>query len=85
MNVHVRGTWLPCRAAARHWRDRNKAGERNVGGRIINTTSGAGLLGNFGQTNYATAKAAIVGPHLDAQPRALQARGHGERASAPVA
>lgn len=61
MNVHVRGTWLLCRAAARHWRDRNKAGERNVGGRIINTTSGAGLLGNFGQTNYATAKAAIVG------------------------
>jgi NAD(P)-dependent dehydrogenase (short-subunit alcohol dehydrogenase family) len=61
MNVHVRGTWLLCRAAARHWRDRNKAGERSVGGRIINTTSGAGLLGNFGQTNYATAKAAIVG------------------------
>ena len=61
MNVHVRGTWLLCRAAARHWRDRNKAGERNVGGRIINTTSGAGLLDNFGQTNYATAKAAIVG------------------------
>jgi NAD(P)-dependent dehydrogenase (short-subunit alcohol dehydrogenase family) len=61
MNVHVRGTWLLCRAAARHWRERNKAGERNVGGRIINTTSGAGLLGNFGQTNYATAKAAIVG------------------------
>src|SRR5438132_1327191 len=30
-------------------------------GRIINTTSGAGLHGNFGQTNYATAKAAIVG------------------------
>ncbi len=32
-----------------------------VAGRIINTTSGAGLDGNFGQTNYATAKAAIVG------------------------
>jgi NAD(P)-dependent dehydrogenase (short-subunit alcohol dehydrogenase family) len=30
-------------------------------GRIINTTSGAGLSGNFGQSNYATAKAAIVG------------------------
>jgi NAD(P)-dependent dehydrogenase (short-subunit alcohol dehydrogenase family) len=61
MRVHVRGTWLTCRAAAQHWRERSKAGERNVGGRIINTTSGAGLLGNFGQTNYATAKAAIVG------------------------
>jgi len=61
MNVHVRGTWLTCRAAARHWRDRAKGGEDHVAGRIINTTSGAGLLGNFGQTNYATAKAAIVG------------------------
>jgi NAD(P)-dependent dehydrogenase (short-subunit alcohol dehydrogenase family) len=61
MNVHVRGTWLVCRAAAQRWRERAKAGENNVGGRIINTTSGAGLLGNFGQTNYATAKAAIVG------------------------
>jgi NAD(P)-dependent dehydrogenase (short-subunit alcohol dehydrogenase family) len=30
-------------------------------GRVINTTSGAGLVGNFGQTNYATAKAGIAG------------------------
>jgi NAD(P)-dependent dehydrogenase (short-subunit alcohol dehydrogenase family) len=61
MNVHVRGTWLTSRAAAQHWRQRSKAGEAKVGGRIINTTSGAGLLGNFGQTNYATAKAGIAG------------------------
>lgn len=61
MKVHVRGTWLVSRAASRHWRERSKSGEGNVGGRIINTTSGAGLHGNFGQTNYATAKAAIVG------------------------
>jgi NAD(P)-dependent dehydrogenase (short-subunit alcohol dehydrogenase family) len=61
MRVHVRGTWLTSRAAARHWRDRAKAEGGTVYGRIINTTSGAGLLGNFGQTNYATAKAAIVG------------------------
>jgi NAD(P)-dependent dehydrogenase (short-subunit alcohol dehydrogenase family) len=60
MGVHVRGTWLTCRAAARSWRARVKAGE-TVRGRIINTTSGAGLVGNFGQSNYATAKAAIVG------------------------
>jgi NAD(P)-dependent dehydrogenase (short-subunit alcohol dehydrogenase family) len=32
-----------------------------VYGRIINTTSGAGLHGHFGQTNYSAAKAAIVG------------------------
>ncbi len=51
-------------AAAQHWRDRAKAGTGTVFGRIINTTSGAGLLGNFGQTNYAAAKAAIVGMTL---------------------
>jgi NAD(P)-dependent dehydrogenase (short-subunit alcohol dehydrogenase family) len=61
MKVHARGRWLTSRAAAQHWRQRSKAGERHLGGRIINTTSGAGLLGNFGQSNYATAKAAIVG------------------------
>ncbi|MBD8561806.1 SDR family NAD(P)-dependent oxidoreductase [Pseudomonas fluorescens] len=58
--VHLRGTWLTCRAAARYWRERAKADGGKVYGRIINTTSGAGLLGNFGQSNYATAKAATV-------------------------
>jgi NAD(P)-dependent dehydrogenase (short-subunit alcohol dehydrogenase family) len=60
MRVHVRGTWLCSREAAVRWRNRTKSGEV-VHGRIINTTSGAGLVGNFGQTNYATAKAAIAG------------------------
>ena len=60
MRVHVRGTWLMTHLASRHWRGRAKAGEE-LSGRIINTTSGAGLSGNFGQSNYATAKAAIVG------------------------
>lgn len=60
MRVHVRGTWLPSRLAAIHWRERAKSEGTPVGGRLINTTSGAGLLGNFGQSNYATAKAAIV-------------------------
>jgi NAD(P)-dependent dehydrogenase (short-subunit alcohol dehydrogenase family) len=60
MRVHVKGTWAPSQWAARHWRGRAKAGETFTG-RIINTTSGAGLVGNFGQSNYATAKAAIAG------------------------
>ncbi|MEY2569804.1 MAG: hypothetical protein QOE63_154 [Acidimicrobiaceae bacterium] len=60
MKVHVRGTWLPCHHAAKHFRSRSQAGETFTG-RIINTVSGAGLVGNFGQTNYATAKAAIAG------------------------
>lgn len=61
MNVHVRGSWLTCRSAARIWREAAKAGSGRYPGRIINTTSGAGLLGNFGQSNYAAAKAAIAG------------------------
>jgi NAD(P)-dependent dehydrogenase (short-subunit alcohol dehydrogenase family) len=65
MRVHVRGTWLLTHYAARHWRSRAKAGEE-LTGRVINTTSGAGLAGNVGQTNYATAKAAIVGLTLTA-------------------
>jgi NAD(P)-dependent dehydrogenase (short-subunit alcohol dehydrogenase family) len=60
LRVHVKGTWAPSHWAARHWRERFKAGETFTG-RVINTTSGAGLVGNFGQTNYATAKAAIAG------------------------
>jgi NAD(P)-dependent dehydrogenase (short-subunit alcohol dehydrogenase family) len=62
MRVHVRGSWLTSRAVARKWRAESKAGDgAKVYGRIINTTSGAGLHGHFGQTNYSAAKAAIVG------------------------
>ena len=59
VRVHLRGTWLPCHFAAKHWRDRSQGGE-SFTGRVINTVSGAGLVGNFGQTNYAPAKAAIA-------------------------
>jgi NAD(P)-dependent dehydrogenase (short-subunit alcohol dehydrogenase family)/acyl dehydratase len=55
MAVHARGTFLVTRAAARIMLGQGE------GGRIINTTSYAGLKGNFGQSNYAAAKAAIVG------------------------
>jgi NAD(P)-dependent dehydrogenase (short-subunit alcohol dehydrogenase family) len=62
MKVHVRGTWCPTHHASKHWRERAKEGPLQA--RIVNTTSGAGLGGNFGQTSYATAKAAIVGMTL---------------------
>ena len=61
MRVHVRGTWLLCRGAAQRWRAESKQTGGPVYGRIINTVSGAGLMGNFGQSNYAAAKAAIAG------------------------
>jgi NAD(P)-dependent dehydrogenase (short-subunit alcohol dehydrogenase family) len=60
VRVHLKGTYAPMHHAARYWRARSKAGERVVG-RIINTTSGAGLSGNVGQANYTAAKAGIVG------------------------
>jgi NAD(P)-dependent dehydrogenase (short-subunit alcohol dehydrogenase family) len=59
IRVHLKGTWAPCHHAARYFRERAKGGEA-FAGRIINTTSGAGLVGNFGQSNYATAKAGIA-------------------------
>ncbi|MCB1270942.1 MAG: SDR family oxidoreductase [Microthrixaceae bacterium] len=60
IKVHLRGTWLPCKYAGLHWRGLNKSTGEKVNGRIINTVSGAGLTGNFGQSNYAPAKAAIA-------------------------
>jgi NAD(P)-dependent dehydrogenase (short-subunit alcohol dehydrogenase family) len=60
IKVHLRGTWAPAKHAALHWRARNKETGQKVGGRLINTVSGAGLVGNFGQSNYAPAKAAIA-------------------------
>ena len=41
----------------------SKAGEDVSSGRVINTTSGAGLVGNFGQANYTAAKAGIAALH----------------------
>ena len=61
MRVHLRGTWLLSRAVAKRWRAEAKAGDGTVYGRIVNTVSGAGLLGHFGQSNYASAKSAIAG------------------------
>ncbi|MFF0753685.1 SDR family oxidoreductase [Streptomyces sp. NPDC004267] len=60
LRVHVKGHFLPLRQAAAHWRAEAKAG-RPVAARVVNTTSGAGLLGSVGQGNYAAAKAGIVG------------------------
>ncbi len=60
MRVHLKGHFLPLKHARRYWRAESKAG-RDVDARVINTSSGAGLLGSVGQGNYSAAKAGIVG------------------------
>ncbi|MFJ4643812.1 SDR family oxidoreductase [Streptomyces bobili] len=59
VRVHLKGHFLPLRHAAAHWRAEAKAG-RAPAARIVNTASGAGLLGSLGQGNYSAAKAGIV-------------------------
>ncbi|AZQ74542.1 MULTISPECIES: SDR family oxidoreductase [Streptomyces] len=59
VRVHLKGHFLPLRHAAAHWRARAKAGSVPEA-RVVNTTSGAGLLGSVGQANYAAAKAGVV-------------------------
>jgi NAD(P)-dependent dehydrogenase (short-subunit alcohol dehydrogenase family) len=57
--VHLKGTFNLTRHACAYWRERAKAGEP-IAGRVVTTTSGAGLFGNIGQANYGTAKGAIA-------------------------
>lgn len=52
--VHLTGTYNCCKAVWDGMRERNY-------GRIVLTTSSSGLFGNFGQANYAAAKAGMVG------------------------
>lgn len=59
VRVHLKGHFAPARHAITHWRERAKAGE-DVVARVVNTSSGAGLMGSIGQGNYAAAKAAIA-------------------------
>ncbi|MFI1361569.1 SDR family oxidoreductase [Streptomyces griseochromogenes] len=60
LRVHLKGHFLPLKHAAAHWRAEAKAG-RTRAARIVNTSSGAGLLGSVGQGNYSAAKAGIIG------------------------
>ncbi|RSN34045.1 short-chain dehydrogenase [Amycolatopsis sp. WAC 01416] len=60
IRVHLKGHFSPTRHAAEYWRAEAKAG-RTRAARVINTSSGAGLLGSVGQGNYAAAKSGILG------------------------
>ncbi|MEV0672256.1 3-oxoacyl-ACP reductase [Mycobacterium sp. NPDC050441] len=82
--VHLRGHFLLTRNAAVYWRNKAKAGDGTVYGRIINTSSEAGLSGPVGQPNYGAAKAGITALTVSAA-RALERFGVRANAIAPRA
>jgi len=82
--VHLRGHFLLTRNAATYWRAKAKEGDGSVYGRIINTSSEAGLTGPVGQANYGAAKAGIIQLTLTAA-RALERYGVRANAIAPRA
>jgi len=57
--VHMKGHFCITSHAVQHWRAQSKAGNA-VQARIINTSSGAGLQGSIGQSNYSAAKGGIA-------------------------
>jgi NAD(P)-dependent dehydrogenase (short-subunit alcohol dehydrogenase family) len=57
--VHLKGTFNMSRHACEYWREEHKKGNV-LNGRIVNTSSDAGLLGNVGQSNYGACKAAVA-------------------------
>ncbi len=59
IRVHLKGHFAVTRHAAEHWRGSSKAGEP-VDARIVNTSSGAGLMGSVGQGAYSAAKGGIA-------------------------
>jgi NAD(P)-dependent dehydrogenase (short-subunit alcohol dehydrogenase family) len=78
VEVHLRGTFLCTQVAARAMKLQGR------GGRIVNTTSLSGLIGNFGQGNYGAAKAGIYGLTRVAAME-LERHGIAVNAIAPVA
>ncbi len=59
IRVTLKGHFAPMRHAAAYWREVAKTGE-TTDARIVNTSSGAGLMGSIGQGNYGAAKAGIA-------------------------
>ena len=84
ISVHLRGHFLLTRNAATYWRAKAKENNGSVYGRVINTSSEAGLVGPVGQANYGAAKAGITALTLT-MARALERYGVRANAIAPRA
>lgn len=78
VDVHLKGTFFCSQAAAQQMVQQGGAG------RIVNTTSVSGMMGNFGQANYSAAKAGIYGL-TRTMAIELQKRGILVNALAPIA
>ena len=83
MAVHLKGHFCIASHAVQYWRHQSKLGNA-VSGRLINTTSGAGLQGSIGQSNYAAAKAGIAALTIN-QAAELERYGITANAICPVA
>jgi NAD(P)-dependent dehydrogenase (short-subunit alcohol dehydrogenase family) len=59
IRLNLKGMFCPTSAALAWWRSEQDAG-RDGRGAVVSTTSGAGLLGNVGQSPYGTAKAGVA-------------------------
>jgi len=60
IKVHLKGHFVPTRFATAYWRNKAKSTGQPANGRVVFTSSEAGLFGNGGQANYAAAKAGIA-------------------------
>lgn len=59
IKVHLKGHFCIASRLVQRWREQSKAGVK-VDARIVNTSSGAGLQGSIGQSNYSAAKGGIA-------------------------
>jgi NAD(P)-dependent dehydrogenase (short-subunit alcohol dehydrogenase family) len=83
IKVHLRGHFMPLRAAARYWREQHKSGTQ-LHPSVVNTTSTSGLYNNPGQSNYGAAKTGIASLTIIAQ-QELDRYGVRANAIAPAA
>jgi NAD(P)-dependent dehydrogenase (short-subunit alcohol dehydrogenase family) len=81
--VHLKGTFNLARHSCAYWREQHKAGNQ-LNGRLINTSSDSGILGNAGQSNYGSAKAAVAAMAIIVD-REMNRYGVTANAIAPVA
>jgi NAD(P)-dependent dehydrogenase (short-subunit alcohol dehydrogenase family) len=81
--VHLKGSFNLARHTCSYWREQHKNGNQ-LNGRLINTSSDSGILGNAGQSNYGAAKAAVAAMAIIVD-REMTRYGTTANAIAPVA